>query len=320
VEGAEEATIQEVSYKSMTELIQPDTAQADANKAKHRDLKQALEELEEEQKRLEGDLTLVEGFARQYMRSPGDACTSVPDVLHGGSLDAFQRFQQYYATASRTLSQEIIRHRRKVEEARTLLKDFEEALGTSANNNSSHVDRWTQVTVVVDAEEDMIFELTLSYVVSNASWSPRYDIRVNNDANRLTLAYMAEIRQSTDEAWEDVQMVLSTAQPSIGGDVPELDQWKVSLYKPVPIYFKSGRRRVSRKSATITMASFEAPSSAPHLSVPTPAVCISGESNDDSDLDENEEVSTRRTNNMTYEIPARATIPSDNVPHKVTGK
>ena len=78
--------------------------------------------------------------------------------------------------------------------------------------------------------------LYVSYVVTNASWSSAYDIRVfTKDKNMkviLSLSlipihphthilfqvqYYGLIKQQTGEDWKDAQISLSTAQPSVGG-------------------------------------------------------------------------------------------------------
>lgn len=42
------------------------------------------------------------------------------------------------------------------------------------------------------------------------------------------------IVQHTGEDWIDAPLVLSTAQPSLGGSIPELGTQIVKLYKPPP--------------------------------------------------------------------------------------
>jgi hypothetical protein len=65
-------------------------------------------------------------------------------------------------------------------------------------------------------------KLQFSYVVSNATWSPSYDIRVNNSDNTLALSYFAEVTQKTGENWNDCGLFLSTSNPSIGSTPPPL--------------------------------------------------------------------------------------------------
>lgn len=76
-------------------------------------------------------------------------------------------------------------------------------------------------------------EFELSYVVAGPSWSPRYDVRADTVAKKLTVAYQAQVRQRTGEDWQGVSLRLSTAQPGVAGREPELTPW--ALYKAEPV-------------------------------------------------------------------------------------
>lgn len=69
----------------------------------------------------------------------------------------------------------------------------------------------TTVSVTVEADRGGSAPLVLTYGVGGVSWSPRYDLRYRDD--QLTLAYMAEVRQSSGEDWDDVRLVFTTARP-----------------------------------------------------------------------------------------------------------
>lgn len=76
-------------------------------------------------------------------------------------------------------------------------------------------------------------EFDLSYVVAGPSWTPRYDVRADTLAKKLTVTYQAQVRQRTGEDWTGVALRLSTAQPGVGGREPELSPW--ALYKAEPV-------------------------------------------------------------------------------------
>lgn len=166
-------------------------------------------------------------------------------------------------------------------------------------------------------------------MVLNASWTPRYDVRVENDAQRLTLVYMAEIRQSTEEAWEDVQMVLSTAQPALGGDAPELGTWTVQLQPSFMRNYKKSGSAMSSSAMGRSNDALAAPAAGSMANLSRSMSYRGGtlgkfgmaeEDTDSRDSGGNQYYNKGSVSSMSYEIPARANIPSDNVPHKVTGK
>ena len=84
------------------------------------------------------------------------------------------------------------------------------------------------------AAEEMALEVT--YQVWGARWNPLYDIRVEttDDKTNMTMTYLGAIYNSTGEQWTNAPVVLSTAKPSVGGEVPALGTMEVQFYQPPP--------------------------------------------------------------------------------------
>ncbi|MCD4818264.1 MAG: mucoidy inhibitor MuiA family protein [Candidatus Cloacimonetes bacterium] len=89
-----------------------------------------------------------------------------------------------------------------------------------------------QIEVLIEATKSGKISLQLSYLVYNSSWQPKYDIRVSSDNKIMQLTYKSEIRQNTGEDWKDVNLKISTAQPQIGGEHPELNPWRLNIFEP----------------------------------------------------------------------------------------
>ena len=83
------------------------------------------------------------------------------------------------------------------------------------------------ITVAFDVMKGGSVVLEASYLISQAGWSPSYDIRVSSADTIVELTYSALVRQNTGEDWKDVRMTLSTSQPALGGAPPELQPWYV---------------------------------------------------------------------------------------------
>ncbi|KAJ2921390.1 hypothetical protein H1R20_g15701, partial [Candolleomyces eurysporus] len=73
-----------------------------------------------------------------------------------------------------------------------------------------------KVSIQILAEVEGEIELSLVYAVSNTSWSPRYDIRVDTHSKdkSISLVYKANITQMSGEDWTDVSLTLETASSS----------------------------------------------------------------------------------------------------------
>jgi uncharacterized protein (TIGR02231 family) len=157
---------------------------------------------------------------------------------------------------------------------------------------------------------DLTVELT--YVVSDAGWTPLYDVRLleDNGTPRIDLGYLAQVTQRTGETWPDVSLVLSTARPALAGRLPELKPWYIGPLPPrqpmrgvgMPVAFRAARQ------ADNGVATGEAEA--------TPLAAAAVEADVEAEV-VMAQVETRGTA-VTYRVPTRVSIPDDGTPHKVT--
>jgi hypothetical protein len=93
---------------------------------------------------------------------------------------------------------------------------------------------YKEIIVKIDNSEAGKIKLNPSYLVRNASWYPAYDLRVSSQAKQIELSYMGVMVQSTGEDWNEVKLILSTADPVSVKSLPQLDQWFVDI-RPLPV-------------------------------------------------------------------------------------
>lgn len=116
----------------------------------------------------------------------------------------------------------------------------------------------SEILVTVQADAPTNVELDLNYVVGNAGWTPVYDLRAVDTKSPMQLAYKASVFQSTGEEWNNVHLVLSTANPNLGGLKPELAAWYLEFYQPVT-YRAGGNAYKKEAKPTMAMRSSGAP-------------------------------------------------------------
>ena len=73
---------------------------------------------------------------------------------------------------------------------------------------------------------DAIFEII--YLVGNAGWHPKYDIRVADIRQPLSLTYKAEVFQNTGVDWNKVKLRFSSGNPNQSGVAPQLITWNLN--------------------------------------------------------------------------------------------
>ncbi|KAL0946220.1 hypothetical protein HGRIS_012479 [Hohenbuehelia grisea] len=218
----------------------------------------------------------------------------------------------------------------KLLELEQLLKEVDKDIITErarlgGSNHRNH-ELGQTATISVFAETGGDIELVLIYAVDQANWSATYDIRVDMQTKEqpVALIYKAAIWQSTGESWEDVPLTLETVTPTFGMSLPELDPWRISVWKPSPppganvfsarAGFGGGglkRQRMLRKSSAAFTAedgedfSDEAVGCALYCDEPPMQHMQLG-------------IASQGAMSATYKVPGLISIPSDGQEHSVT--
>jgi len=173
---------------------------------------------------------------------------------------------------------------------------------------------WT-VTSSMSVPAGGTIDVALTYVVQGAAWTPIYNARYIEADKSVELDYLARVRQATGEDWDDVAVALSTAEPRIGAQVPELRPWNLAFAQP---------RRVAAGRARGTWAGKRA---APEMAQVLPA----GEERElmaNGFVDQVAEPPAAaryveappesRGTLVQFAVPGRQSIPADNREHRVT--
>jgi uncharacterized protein (TIGR02231 family) len=156
------------------------------------------------------------------------------------------------------------------------------------------------------------FDLELTYVVYGAGWTSGYDIRMDTETNKLQLDYRAGVMQQTGEDWDGVSLRLSTANPGLGANPPELSPAYVDFFYPM----------VSAGVPAAPMRAAKAEKEAEGAEMPeefaAEVQAVAGDMVPEPVIAEvaKSEV-TGEGPSVTYAIPGNPSVPSDGNPHIV---
>lgn len=92
----------------------------------------------------------------------------------------------------------------------------------------------TSLLLAMTAEASANTEIKVHYPQSGAAWWPKYEARLDTASGQLVLAQKAVVTQSTEEAWTEVKLILSTSEPSEELEAPVVASQFVNLATPLP--------------------------------------------------------------------------------------
>ncbi|HRF46111.1 MAG TPA: mucoidy inhibitor MuiA family protein [Anaerolineales bacterium] len=196
------------------------------------------------------------------------------------------------------LSRSIVAARRELRAAERQV----DLLKRQLTQATSGAQKQRRVAVVdLDVSRPGALALSLSYVSLGAGWQPRYDLRVIGSA--LALSYMASVSQTSGEDWNDVALTLSTAQPALSLQVPEIEPWPIGPRPAPPVM----GRALMAKAAAPTRADVDMAQSAPMEEAPAPApLALEAAVVEDAGV------------SVVFRLPSRADIPGGGDPRIVT--
>jgi chaperonin cofactor prefoldin len=193
--------------------------------------------------------------------------------------------------------------------------------------------------VTVEAAESGPVDLQVSYLIPGAGWQPQYDAYADPDTQKVELTYYGVVRQTTGENWDDVALTLSSARPGTAARLPELAAWTIDfagIGNGVMMLGGSGAtlKDASRAltianngltvnaGAQVIAGQVTAGNTSVNISggtlVGTSSLVMSGSGAPPAPADADLQVAEIRSLGpaATFVVPAKASIPSDNQPHR----
>jgi hypothetical protein len=154
-----------------------------------------------------------------------DANKNLGGTQGGTSVAELKQAMDFYEAELTKISTEraqIQASIRKENDEIIALQNQIRAMVESENKSTAEI----RIRIKASAAGSASFEL--NYMVANAGWYPKYDVRVKNVSSPLSLNYKAEVYQNTGVDWTNVKLRFSNANPSQSGQAPQLEKWELN--------------------------------------------------------------------------------------------
>jgi hypothetical protein len=155
-----------------------------------------------------------------------NANKSLGGTSAGVSITQLKQAIELFETEIVKIKDEEIRIRSVMEERKKSREKIDKQL---KELNDRAIQPTAEIEIRVSAESSVTAKFRVTYLVGNAGWFPKYDIRVDNIKKPLQITYKAEVHQNTGVDWKNVKLRFSNGNPSQSGTVPDLNQWNLSF-------------------------------------------------------------------------------------------
>jgi uncharacterized protein (TIGR02231 family) len=148
------------------------------------------------------------------------------------SIQLLKATVDYYTTKVSELNKKISSLDRQKVKKTDLLSDLNTRLEdlqnyAEQNNPTPEKKGVPRIIITFMAKDAASGRIDLSYLASNAGWTPLYDIRSEAATGKISLTYKAQVRQLTGLDWDDIKLSISTNNPYANKTKPELSPWYI---------------------------------------------------------------------------------------------
>ncbi|GAP69557.1 conserved hypothetical protein [Bacteroidales bacterium 6E] len=172
------------------------------------------------------------------------ANSSIGGANSGTSLTALKEANLWFSEKIATVKLKQIERQSTLEKLHEELQKIEKQLSSPENQREFPTG---EILATVEAKNPVKATFEIKYIVSNAGWTPSYDIKIKNIEMPAELVYKANIHQSTQEEWKNVRLRLSSSDPNTSSSYREPDPYYLNYNLSPPSYGD----RISRVSGRV---------------------------------------------------------------------
>jgi hypothetical protein len=163
------------------------------------------------------------------------ANSSIGGANVGTSLTSLKEANTYFNEKIISIKLKQIDRQITLEQLSKDLEKIESQLASLANKKEFPTG---EITVNIESKNPSRATFELKYIVSNAGWTPSYDIKVKNIDLPVDLIYKANVHQTTNEDWKNIKLKLSSSDPNTSNTYRELQTYFLN-YNSVPPSYKN---------------------------------------------------------------------------------
>ena len=186
--------------------------------------------LELEFQKLQDQIDVENAFLKSLAEEESLILTnkSIGGQQNGVKIDELKATAEFYR-------QRIVEIKLKYLELNILIKKLKESKEKVSNQLAELIDRkgtyTSEILVTINSKLTTSGSFLVSYIVDNAGWVPHYDIRVKDVQNPVNFSYKANVYQTSGEDWNNINLTLSTGDPSQSGTKPTLYPLAIGLWR-----------------------------------------------------------------------------------------
>lgn len=145
---------------------------------------------------------------------------SIGGVSWGVAVSEIEKASQFFNKRYSKINEELYRLKKQKNELLEINKKLEWQIGMVSANSEKAT---SEIIVVVYSPTAKKMKFNYKLLTANAGWAPLYDLKFNGPDKDLDFVFRANVFNASKIDWNDVEIKLSTANPTTGFNLPSLN-------------------------------------------------------------------------------------------------
>ena len=195
--------------------------------------------------------TQIQNYAHVQTIALLDSNQNVSGTNSGINVAELMKLVEYYKTKRTELDNAVVELQEKEKSLNTKLSSLKNKLELNTKNE----EKTSSGKLILQVMNDVagVIPLDISYISNTASWTPFYDIRVENVTSPINMIYKAQVVQNSGIDWKKVKLTLSSGNPNQNNQQPEINPWFLR-FKNLPVESKKEKTKINENDVVISVA------------------------------------------------------------------
>ena len=159
--------------------------------------------------------------------------SSIGGANTGTNLTSLKEANAYFIEKITAIKLKVIDRQTSIDQLSKDLEKIESQLSSLTNKKELPTG---EIIINLESKSQTKATFEIKYIVSNAGWTPTYDIKVKNIELPADLTYKANVHQFTNEDWKNIKLRLSSSDPNTSNSYRELQTYFLNYNTAPPSY------------------------------------------------------------------------------------
>ena len=182
-----------------------------------------ISEIEERIKENKNNIELIENKseALEMEKSLLFKDKGIGGVANGVAVSEIEKASQFFHKRYSYLNNELFELKKQKNDFLLQNKKNNLQINEEVTNSNENI---SEIIIVLNSPSNKSINIDFSFLTYNAGWAPLYDIKYFGPDKDLKFIFRANVFNASNTDWENIQIKLSTASPTIGFTLPTLNK------------------------------------------------------------------------------------------------